>query len=157
MNRTRSSTKSLWFIGALCLILAALIGYILVGVFANQNALFNSSSFRKAMTQLFNKPAGQITQEDLNKVEVVMIDDTNGSVYFGFKELFDTIDKNAKLEDESKAEDYSKHITTVSLFTYRLATAYEALFGFHALRQEPQRNRQLLALGYPEAFPEEEM
>ena len=63
------------------------------------------------------------------------------------QELF-TRAKNAKSNSNPR---------NVSLFTYRLATAYEALFGFHALRQEPQRNRQLLALGYPEAFPEKEM
>lgn len=36
----------------------------------------------------------------------------------------------------------------VSLFTYRLATGFEALFGYHALRGEEERNEELFRLGF---------
>ncbi len=45
----------------------------------------------------------------------------------------------------------------VSLFTYRLATAYEALFGYHALRGENGRNRELFYAGYPHLLNNEQI
>ncbi len=45
----------------------------------------------------------------------------------------------------------------VSLFTYRLATAFEALFGYHALRGEDQRNEELFRLGYSELLEKTEL
>lgn len=45
----------------------------------------------------------------------------------------------------------------VSLFTYRLATAFEALFGYHALRGEQERNEELFLLGFREVLEELEL
>lgn len=45
----------------------------------------------------------------------------------------------------------------VSIFTYRLATAWEALFGYHALRGEQERNRELFYAGYSHLLNNEQI
>lgn len=116
MAYSKTSKKSLWFMGILCVALLAIIAMVLIGVMQNQSGLIKSSSFRKAMCTLFNKNASAITQADLESVQVLMIDDTNSVLYAGFEDLFKAIQKNASLEAD-KQEDYSKLIVEIPLST----------------------------------------
>ena len=68
------------------------------------------------------------------------------------RELFTP--EEEELFSRAKNAKSNSNPRNVDLYSYRLATALEAVFGYHHIRGEKERNAELLRLCYPQLFEE---
>lgn len=117
MRKKKTSSASVWFIAVLCVLAAALAIYVVVS-FLGSGTMFASSSFKKGISSYFGKSASAVTQEDLDQIKVLIIDDTsNNRIVFGGDDLYNAIETNFNISSEEEAVEYDDYLHEIDFAT----------------------------------------